>query len=65
MGSHKTKERNIFLYEIGKDGESLVTKLVRLLSGGLAQVLLVRVSLGTVFLGDNLVYLICNKFLKN
>lgn len=51
MGSHKTEERNIFLYDIGKDGESLVTKLARLLPGGLAQVLLVRVSLGTVFLG--------------
>lgn len=50
MGSHKTEERNV-LYDIGKDGESLVTKLARLLPGGLAQVLLVRVSLGTVFLG--------------
>ena len=33
MGSNKIKE-NIFLYEIGKDGGSLVTKLARLLGAG-------------------------------
>lgn len=46
MGPNKTKERNRFLYEIGKDGESLVTKLERLLGGGLSQILLVGVTLG-------------------
>ena len=34
MGSNKIKEKNIFLYEIGKDGGSLVTKLARLLGAG-------------------------------
>ena len=51
MGSYKTKERNIFLYGIDKDGESHVTKLASKPLDGLAQALLVRMSLCTIFRG--------------
>lgn len=54
------KHINISLHESGKDGESLVTKPGRLLGGGLSQVLLAEVSLGTIFLGDNLVTYVFN-----
>lgn len=34
MDSHKTKEKNKFLYETGKDGEIPISKLARLLRVG-------------------------------
>lgn len=54
------KHINVFLYETSKDGESLMTKPGRLLEGWLSQILLVEVSLGTNFLGGNLVMYVFN-----